>query len=432
MKNTLTRHLSPYNDLYLGFSGGLDSTVLLHQIASIPKLKPKLMPIHINHGLSPNANLWEVHCQKICDELGLPLIIKRLSLSKNSNIEEEARKARYAAFQSVIKEGSCLILGHHQQDQAETILLQLLRGTGIDGLAAMTQQSFFANATLFRPLLEMPHEQIKVYASTHKLSWIEDESNQDTAFSRNFLRKEIMRTLMKRWPQSIANFARTATHCQQAKNLLNDLALIDCPDLPRFGTCLPYASFQHLSKDRIVNIIRHWLKLNQVKPPSSLMMKRMIDELIHGRIDSQPMIAWGLTEIKRYDGRLYLLQKSHQKKSEGVLDEWLCFPQPMKLPKENKILEAKKSTQGIKIRSNTKIYWRYRKGGEVIRLHQQTKSLKKLFQVWKIPQWQRDNIPLLFIDNELVMVPGFAIADHYFSKDCDEHVFEICCSNLTE
>ena len=181
-----------YQKLVVGFSGGLDSTVLLHHLASQPELIGKLQAVHVHHGLSEHASDWQTHCQRFCDTVNVPLIVRQVTIARRGNIEEGARIARYQVFSSLLNEHELLLLAHHCDDQAETLLLQLLRGAGVDGLAAMASIKHFAKAAIARPFLQHSRKIIEAYAKEHRLTWVDDESNQDSAFSRNYLRHHII------------------------------------------------------------------------------------------------------------------------------------------------------------------------------------------------------------------------------------------------
>ena len=187
--------LNHFNTIFIGLSGGLDSTVLLHVLVSHPSLFPKLVPVHVNHGLSENADYWQIHCEQFCHKLDLSLITRSVQFNREANIEEGARIARYSVFSSLITAQDCLILGHHLDDQAETLLLQLFRGAGIDGLAAMSELSQFGLGKLARPFLNHSRAQLEHYADLHQLSWIEDESNQDNFFKE---RSSLIKTAFNR------------------------------------------------------------------------------------------------------------------------------------------------------------------------------------------------------------------------------------------
>ena len=412
--------LERYQKLVVGFSGGLDSTVLLHYLSSYPALYNKLSAIHIHHGLSANAATWAEHCQRVCASLGIPLVIRHIEFNRTANIEENARRARYQEFASMLSINDCLLLGHHQDDQAETLLLQLLRGAGVDGLAAMAPVKKLAGHNLCRPLLMHPRQTLVDYARLHHLSWIEDESNQNQAFSRNYLRHQVMPLLHDKWPGAAANLARTAHHCQQAQANLEDLALLDCPALADRHATFSLDSLRNLSHARVSNVVRVWLKNNSIRAPSANVFNCLIDEVIFAKSDAQPCVQWHDIAIKRYRQTLYIVPD--KKISPLLMQKWYNFPQPVRI--NNMLLHATLTDKGIKVPKGAHISVGFRQGGEQITWHGQTKELKKLLQQWQVPPWQRAEIPLIYINDCLAAVVGFAISDHYFSKD-GENVYAI-------
>ncbi|WP_058466918.1 tRNA lysidine(34) synthetase TilS [Fluoribacter gormanii] len=411
--------LSHFNKLIVGFSGGLDSTVLLHVLASHPALLAKLIAVHVNHGISANASLWQVHCQQFCQDLSISLIAESVQFDRSSNVEEGARIARYAVFSSLMSEQDCLILGHHLDDQAETVLLQLFRGAGIDGLAAMTDFSQLEIGKIARPFLNHSREQLKDYAALHQLSWIEDESNQDISYSRNYLRQEIIPLLQRKWPGIVGNIARTALHCQQAKRNLDILAsqdmIMEDNQEALTNNILFIDPLNKLSRDRIANILRVWLKNNQSQLPSTATFERLIDEVIFASQDAVPEVSWGEVTVRRYQKYLYLDKKNVISLTSSV--EWSAFPLPLLLPDVGINLLAKKNRQGLVIPPDTKIFVRFRQGGEEFFWHGQTKRLKKLFQEWGIPPWMREQIPLVYFNDKLAAVVGYAMSDLFYSKE---------------
>lgn len=209
--------LSQYSQLIIGYSGGLDSTVLLHALNTILELKTKLIAVHINHGISPNANSWQQHCAQWCQQHNIAYIAKTVTFDSSSNIEEHARQARYEVFSSLFPKNACLLLGHHQDDQAETILLQLFLRYRHRWFSRNERIKPMAIRNNSQTIITLFAQQLEHYAKTHQLTWIEDESNQDTRYVRNYLRHEVMPTIAQKWPAAVENMSRSAMHCQQAK-----------------------------------------------------------------------------------------------------------------------------------------------------------------------------------------------------------------------
>lgn len=416
------RFLQGFERLFVGFSGGLDSSVLLHILATHPVLTKKLTAVHINHGLSDNAADWERHCHIICQNYGVPLIVRPVSIP-SSNVEEEARKARYGVFISLIAERDCLLLAHHRDDQAETLLLQLFRGAGLDGLSAMVASKKFAQATLARPLLHCSRQTLETYAHDNQLSWVNDESNSDSGYSRNFLRHDIIPLLQTRWPGVLNNLSRTASHCYDAQLQLSQLAEIDYPEDNEPANTLSIARLNTSSYLRMANVLRNWLKKNAVRFPDTATFDRLIPDVIFASPEACPELVWDNYCIRRYQQTLYLLAAGDVISPEAV--EWSTFPNPLKLPVAGGFLVAKPSDCGLVVALHSTVEIRFRKGGESIILRKQTKSVKKLFQEWQIPTWLRGRIPLLYIDGQLAAIIGYAISDHFYQASASPVTYTI-------
>jgi tRNA(Ile)-lysidine synthase len=420
--------LGSYRHLFIGYSGGLDSTVLLHLLANKPDLVSKLTAVHVNHGLSPNASSWQQHCQKFCAELDVNWIIRKVEFRRQANIEEAARKARYEAFSALVTRDDCLILGHHLDDQAETLLLQLFRGAGIDGLAAMAACKEFVCGQILRPLLQHSRQDLESYAKEYQLKWIEDESNQDIVYTRNFLRHKVLPLLHSRWPAITPNLVRTASHCQQAQLNLEALAKIDCPALEEVSTRLDLKPLYNLSRERLINVLRAWLKSNKVKIPTTVIFNRLLNELIQASPDSSPLVAWKEVSIRRYRHILYL-ELNHigllprppgqavgsRSALNNLSFSWLSFSEPLFIEGLG-LLKAQKAARGFKPPVRGCLEVRFRQGGELFFWHGQTKALKKLLQEWQVPPWLRNRIPLLYVDGLLAVIVGYAVSDLFYTE----------------
>lgn len=410
------KRLASYRTLWVGFSGGLDSTVLLHAIASQPMLASKLSAVHIHHGLSSNADAWLAHCQTICDEHGIPLSTHHVVLTQPNNIEEQARIARLTVFKTLVQEHDALVLGHHCDDQAETLLLQLFRGAGVDGLAAMPAVKSFYKGELVRPLLRHSRSLLETYARMHQLSWIEDESNQDCGYSRNYLRHEVMPILRARWPNVVTNLARTATHCQQAKMNLSMLATLDNGNIAPKERTLSISSLPVEHHARCVNMLRVWLTNNQIQLPSTQTFNRLIAEIVMASEDAVPCVEWGDVSIRRYQQTLYICKLSEHAHYPSHL-EWPFFPATLQWGDAHESVQATPTHKGLFVPPGSRISVRTRQGGERFCWHGQTKTLKKLLQQWHVPPWLRDTLPLIYINDELAAVTGYAINDKHYDVD---------------
>lgn len=409
----LAKQLNHCQRLFVGFSGGLDSSVLLHLLSEQSAWKPKLTAIHCHHGLSADADVWQQHCEQFCKARGILILSEKLSFDRSRNIEDHARKARYQSFLKHLGAEDALLLGHHLNDQAETLLLQLFRGAGLDGLSAMTEMTEFHHSRIIRPLLGYTRDALLAYANSHQLHWIEDASNQEEKYSRNFLRHQILPLIEEKWPNVSQRLAQTASLCQEAKHNLDALAQSDARYLPLNTRVLDLQSVMHLSRERLTNLLRYWLKKQGVLLPSLALHQRFFDELIEARADASPVLQWGKVQLRRYQTQLHLLSAE----TSSIFEDstaWTDFPKPLHWH-GRRILAKPCSEGGIAIPKEAKIELKCRQGGERFFFHGQHKSLKKLFQQWKVPEWQRQTTPLLFIDGQLAAVLGHAISDRFYT-----------------
>lgn len=411
--------------LFVGFSGGLDSTVLLHNVAHDPTLRERVRAIHVHHGLSAHADAWVIHCEQFCNTLGINLIVSKVHFEGKANIEERAREARFEIFSSYLSEQNSLLLAHHSDDQAETVLLHLLRGTGIEGLAGMSETRPLAKGLVHRPFLHLTRSDLEAYAKAHHLSWIEDESNQNEAFSRNYLRHSVLPLLQANWPGAVTSLAQSARHCQEAKANLAALAVLDCEMLA--GRTLSVVTLKAIDHARLVNVLREWLKYHHIRLSSAKQMDRLINEVIFASRDAMPCVSFGEVIIRRYQQTLYLCENNTTIKPCCI--EWFSFPNDL-IRNDGVCLTVSSAMEGMRILPNSKVEVRFRLGGESLRWHGQTKSLKKLWQQWGIPPWLRDFIPLIFINDRLASVVGFAVGDEYYAKN-GAYVYQIREKNAT-
>ncbi len=402
-----------------GFSGGLDSTVLLEVLAEhVAPAGYRIAALHVNHGLSPNADTWARFCERFCANHGVPLTVQPVQVRAGSDgIEAAARAARYATFAA--RPEPYLALAHHLDDQAETVLLQLMRGTGLKGIAAMPEMRLLrgTGVHVFRPLLEYPRAQLLAYAQAQGLRWIEDESNASTRFDRNFLRHDVGPILDARhagWREAAARFAR---HAASANDLLEELASLDgVPDGP--GVPLPLAA--GLSESRRANALRAFLARNAVAMPTEARLAEMSRQLFEARDDARVRVDHAGVAIVRHKDTVLILRElavptaarhdpwrvAWHRESEVDLGEdrgSVCF-EPA-------------SGEGIAVDPAGPGDWYFaaRAGGETIRLglDRPTRTLKNLLQEREIPMWQREKLPLLFHDGRLVWIPGVGIAAEY-------------------
>jgi len=297
----------------VAFSGGADSLSLLvalqRLLASRPaRARVPLRAIHVDHGLNPRSALWARHCRRTCRALGVPLTVHRARLvpERGVSVESAARDARYARLRASLRRGELLLTAHHLDDQLETILLQLLRGAGVNGLAAMPELASFGRGQHLRPLLSLERQRLLDWARKQRLQWIEDDSNADPRFDRNYLRREVLPALLARWPSAARVAARSAAHLGDARGLLADLAALDLAVLQR-GSSVGIEALATLSPARRRNALRAWLAVQGLPVPDTRHLARVLGELCDARRDAAPLVAWPGAEVRRHRGRLYAL-----------------------------------------------------------------------------------------------------------------------------
>lgn len=294
---TLTLNTSLLNSqsILVAFSGGLDSTVLLHQLVLWRAQNPEvaLRAIHIHHGLSPQADSWVQHCESVCAQWQVPLVVERVHLEDDGlGIEAQARRARYQAFAQTLLPGEVLMTAQHLDDQCETFLLALKRGSGPAGLSAMGESSPFAGTQLIRPLLAQTREALEAWARQHELCWIEDESNQDDAYDRNFLRLRVTPLLQQRWPHFAQAVARSAALCAEQESLLDELLANDLADCVTAQGTLLLAPLMMMSGVRRAALLRRWLAGVNAPMPSRDGLERIWQEVALAREDASPVFVW--------------------------------------------------------------------------------------------------------------------------------------------
>jgi len=403
----------------VAFSGGIDSTVLLHALAGTRELQPsEIVAIHIDHNLHKDSGDWEVHCREFAEGLDVSYVSKKVTVDDQSGNgpEAAARQSRYAALLALVDDGDCLLSAHHEEDQAETLLLNLMRGSGLAGLAGIGAIQDFGRGRLLRPLLGVSAAAIEEYADRHNLDWIEDPSNADTRFDRNFLRSEIVPALAARWPAVSARLKQSADLASEASTLLRELANID---IAAAGTPerLDLPVLQALTHERQRNVLRQAINLHGLPPAPATRLYQVIDELIPAREDAQPMVEWPGAEIRRYRNHLYIMPAipglpvapEQALRPDESLDLGPGMGQLALSPDMDGGISPNLASAGLQIR--------YRHGGEEIRPtgHDCTHKLKKLLQQEGIVPWMRERLPLLYSGDDLV-----AVADLWIAKDCSD------------
>ena len=399
----------------LAYSGGLDSHVLLHLLA---KHSLNLQAIYVNHGVNPESAQWAEHCASICNELNVNFIQRDIKpIEQLLNLEEQLREHRYHLFENHLETNAILLTAHHQNDQAETILLQLCRGAGLPGLSAMPRIKLFGQGFHARPLLDFTREDLLRYANHHQLNWIEDGSNFNSQFTRNFLRNEIMPVLMKRWPTVTKTLARTAEHCADAENFIATTAepLLKNLEGTVSGT-LSVKKLLLLDETTQRHALRAFIYQKKFLLPSKLKMQQILQTVLLAQKDKTPHVKWGNAEIRRYRDNLFLMTPLAKHDPHQII-EWQ-LSEPLTLPNIG-ILRAL-PVQGSGLRCDIKnVTVQFRKGGETIRLpgREHHHELKKLFQLWGVPPWLRDRVPLVYVDGVLAGIVGFQMDEEFIAKN---------------
>ncbi|MFL1500939.1 tRNA lysidine(34) synthetase TilS [Pseudomonas sp. O64] len=407
----LLQTLAPWRSAsawHIAFSGGLDSTVLLHLLATLANTDtlPPLSAIHVHHGLQAAADAWPSHCQAVCDRLGVPLRVMRVHVQPGASLERAARDARYQAFSEATGAGEVLLTGQHRDDQAETLLFRLLRGAGVRGLAAMPAHRPLAGGHLVRPLLKASRAELEAYAREHQLAWIEDPSNADPRFSRNYLRHRVFPALTQRWPQAVSSLARTAEHLSEAQGLLDELARMDLQAAdqpsPFPWLALPslvLAPLRELSDARQRNVLRHWLTPLTRLPDSDHWAGWY--SLRDAKGDAQPLWRLADGQLHRCGERLWWLPTTWSEFSDASVS-WPCPQNPLELPGNGQLKFIGKAPEGPFV-------VRYRQGGEIIEVPGRgRRDLKRLLNECGLPGFVRGRLPLLYQGEQLLAVPSLA------------------------
>lgn len=411
--------LQQSSKVVIAYSGGVDSHVLLHVLSSLRKeFNLNLFAVHVHHGLLKNADEWATHCKRICDELDIPYQFTKVKVKpeKGESVEAIARQARYQAFKDFMEDNDILVVAHHQDDQAETFLLQLLRGAGLKGLSAMPVFSEFDRGHILRPFLSISRADILAYAKDKQLNWIEDSSNHDMRFDRNFMRHEMMPVLLSRWPGLGKTISRATQHIAESNLLLQGYAKQTIEIVRgQEPETLSIKKLKALSQAEQKNILRYWFGEKRILMPSEKHLQHVIQDVIYAKQDSQSCVSWQDAEVRRYRDELYAMQPL--KKFDSTLCLNWDYTKPLHLPCELGVLKSELTLgRGIDpdlLKEPLEV--RFRQGGESCRLlgRQGAHLLKKLFQEWRVPYWQRDRIPLLYHQGDLVAIVGYAICEGY-------------------
>lgn len=410
--------LTGINRIVVAYSGGLDSHVLLHTLAVLRSAQSTpfvLEALHIHHGVSPLADGWLAHCQNVCQLLKVPLRVERVSMtSSQASLENQLREARYQIFEEQLDKGDLLALAHHADDQAETLLLRLLRGTGPQGLAGMPEQRKLGKGRLIRPLLPFSRADLEAYAQQHQLHWVEDDSNTDTCFDRNYLRHEVMPKLAERWPHYLETFSRNVQVVGEAGEVLDyflerelesvvseNNGGLECHWLLNFESALQR------------NLLRAWLKNSGLPLPGYKHLQQIIDEVIGAAEDASPLLCWPGVEVRRYQGIIYALRPLAEHHAESVFD-WV-LSQSLFMPGAGQLSAERAEGRGLLVPENAFVTVAFRQGGERCQIagRAHSKLLKKQLQELQVPTWLRDRVPLVYVNGALAAVADLWVCEGF-------------------
>ena len=423
----LGRHVRRGDRLVAGLSGGVDSVVLLDVLRRLAKkIRCELVALHVNHQINPAAASWARFCRAYCKRLGVALTVVKVQVPRTASLEAAARDARYAAFAAL--PADFVALAHNLDDQAETVLLQLLRGAGVKGVSAMPELRIVdrglrlegnirskgvLNPAILRPMLDIPRSEIEAYAKSRKLKWIEDDSNADTGFDRNFLRHRLLPVIEERYPAYRKTLARAGRNFAEAAGLLDELAQNDAQYA---GNRLDIAALRRLTVPRAKNALRLFLAANGVLMPNAARLAECVRQVQEPRAASIA-IDLGAHELRRYAGELRVVAKAASP-APGFCRTWQGEAR-IAMPELGAALVMKKCRgAGISLAKlqAAPVTVRLRQGGERLRPDggRPRRSLKNLLQEARLPPWLRGRLPLLFCGDALVYVPGIGI-DSAFS-----------------
>ena len=429
--NTLKNLFDIHGDieLVIAYSGGIDSQVLLHVLAQLKQnnfISNEITVCHVNHGLSDNAEQWQKFAMQECANLSVKLVVKSVNVQMQArqSLEALARDARYDALKTLRHTKSLVLTGHHSDDQSETFLLALKRGAGLKGLSAMSMVTQLGQHLLVRPLLNTSRQVIEAYAKTHQLNWVEDESNIDTRFDRNFIRHQVMPLLRARWPSINNTINRSASHCLAGQELLDELAEQDLAVCRNSETSLHITALKSLSKARFNNLIRFFMAQHHCLMPSTEQVNQIRQQL-QAADDKSPQIKVSGQVFRRFKGLLFLTPDYNDVSGWQTLVNFSKENTVITLPDNlgqlvfNHIIAIENDLSGICLpKEGQQVTVRFSHDNPkcLPDFRQHSRSLKKVLQELNIPPWQRKRIAFLYYDNELVAAIGHFICQPFMAN----------------
>lgn len=427
---TALTELASTRKFLIGLSGGLDSVVLLHAMVRLRDQSGagfQLRALHINHQLQDQAQSWEQHCLSLCAKLGVEFISSRVEISGSTGIENAAREARYREFEAALLLDEELLLAHHRDDQMETLLLRLTRGSGSRGLSGIPRSRVLGASRLLRPLLDIDREELQRYAESEQLAWVEDHSNKDEGLDRNYCRHSLLPLIEARWPSYRESWSKSAVLASESEALLQELAAIDLGQIvAESESVVSREKLLALSQPRRRNVLRHWLAGLGAEELGWNQLQQLSSEVLLG---SSGHFVAGDFQIFCFRERVYVLdsQQLEQDPDKTVLDPIDLASMP-ELPIAGEVVVAGngslrfRETQGEGVCADklNNLSIRYRRGGETCRLvGRPSKTLKKILQESAVPPWLRNRIPLLYDGEDLAYIPGIGVSEELAAKGAE-------------
>lgn len=404
----------PRGKLRVAYSGGLDSTVLLHATAEHLRERGELKRLtahHLNHGLVAESEVWAEHCRVFAAELNVSFQCDRLTIPSRGNMEQLAREARYAEWAEVLCEDETLLLAHHARDQAETLLMRLMRGAGGELLRGMPRRRAFAKGQLLRPFLRLPHEAIEAYAEAHGLEWCEDPSNQELGRDRNFIRHEVLPVFSRRWPEAQASIALSSATLERDQRRFDVLLAESVERVLKGGEGVSVDSLLSLPEAAQIPVLRRALSRMGVHSLSEARLEEVLRQLALGADRNLDFSLGGGQRLGRYAGRLVMHRELPSELPQ--LDEWELSENKHLGHGQLSALANAKSKAGCLSQEVRQVQVRYKKGGERMRVRGMTRKVSRLLQEASVAPWLRGGWPLLYLDDKLVALPGVAIDDAF-------------------
>ncbi|RMG33871.1 MAG: tRNA lysidine(34) synthetase TilS [Gammaproteobacteria bacterium] len=391
----------------VAFSGGLDSTVLLTALARLrDRVGLPLCAVHVHHGLLPHAEAWTEHCRRVCDRLEVPLEMVRLALEPvpGESLEAQAREARYQALGERLQPNEMLLLAQHQDDQAETLLLQLLRGAGIEGLAGMARCRPWQGGWQARPLLDFSRSDLERWARAEGLEWIEDPSNQDLRFDRNFVRRQLMPLLRERWPAASQTIARSAGHLAASLAILRQCIEEDLKRC-QVGSALSITAWAALEPEARAEALRAWVRLRGAPVPDQHRLEEIERQALEAAPGAAPRVEWDRFAVRRYRDRLFLLPRElPSPPADCPWPDHEELPLPAGLGKLRRVPAADGIPDRCWREGRVVVRWQVEGIGCRLPGREGTRGLRKLCQERGIPPWSRPLLPLVFVDDRVVAI----------------------------